>query len=65
MQPETVSPETFPSHVEIRDFVIAQRNLERRKQAQYKYAKFFKHRQPTTSRKTWKPNVQIEEEKKE
>jgi hypothetical protein len=27
-----------------------------------RYRKFFKHRQPTTARKLWKPNAKIEEE---
>jgi len=36
---------------------IALRNIERRKHGQYKYSKFFKHRQPTTARKLWKPDA--------
>jgi len=27
-----------------------------------RYRKFFKHRQPTTARKLWKPNAKLEEE---
>ncbi len=63
IQLKPASTETFPkSHVKIRNFIISQRNLERKKQSRHKYAKFFKHRQPTTSRKLWKPNAKLEEE---
>jgi len=46
----------------IKTKTIALRNIERRKHGQYKYAKFFKHRQPTTARKLWKPDATFEDD---
>ncbi len=49
--------------VQIKTIITAQKNIQKQKQSTYKYSKFFKHRQPTTARKLWKPHAKPEEEK--
>ena len=49
------------TRTDLKKLIIAQRNIKRRRESSYKYSKFFKHRQPTTARKLWKPDKKPED----
>jgi len=51
----------MPTRTDIRKLIIAQQNIKRRRESSYRYSKFFKHRQPTTARKLWKPDKKPED----
>ena len=62
VQPELdLSEWKMSDRTSFKKFIIAQQNIKRRKESSYKYSKFFKHRQPTTARKLWKPDKKPED----
>jgi len=60
VQPE-LSEWKMSDRTSFKKFIIAQQNIKRRRESSYKYSKFFKHRQPTTARKLWKPGKKPED----